>query len=282
MGRRIRVVASALRTAATPPQEVPMFKVLSGKKKRRVITPATIIASVAAHLLLLGGLVYASTGGSEVVDVVCVEDVVDCDLPPLPPLEPPAPPPPPAPEQPDPQAPARPDERDEQVETRAQGNEEEIPETGEAPDGVRPEEPGVVPVDLSRHTGQGRPGNILGPPTGDPRPPAGDGVGGPRAYPLDVVEERPVLDRSGMTRALERNYPAVLRDSRVSGRVIIELVVDENGRPVPGSVRVIEASHPAFGEATLRVAERFRFRPAKINNTPVPVVVTIPILWTTH
>jgi protein TonB len=260
-----------------------MFKVLSGEKKRRVISPATIIASVAAHLLLLGGLVYASTGGTEVVeDVMCVGDAEDCELPPLPPVEPTAPPPQPIREQPDPPAPDRPDESDESVESPAKGNEEEIPELGEAPDGVRPEEPGAVPVDLSRHTGQGRPGNIPGPATGDTKPPAGDGVDQPRAYPLAVVEERPVLDRSGMSRALERNYPAVLRDSRVSGRVLIELVVDENGRPVAGSARVIEASHPAFGEATLRVVERFRFRPAKINNTPVPVVVTIPILWTTN
>lgn len=64
--------------------------------------------------------------------------------------------------------------------------------------------------------------------------------------------------------------------------MVIELVVDEDGVPVPGSARVIEASHPAFGEATLRVADRFRFRPARIDGTAVPVVVTIPIVWTSR
>jgi protein TonB len=250
-----------------------MFKVLSGEKKRRVISPATIVASVAAHLLLLGGLVYASTGDIEVVDVVCL----DCELPPLV-EEPPATPPPPVVEQPDP--PAQPDEPDEPVETPPPGNQEEIPDVREPSEGIRPEEPGAEPVDVTRHTGVGEPGDIPGPVTADPRPPAGNGESGARVYDLAVVEERPVLDRSGLSRALERNYPAVLRDSRVNGRVIIELVVDEDGLPIPGSARVIEASHPAFGEATLRVAERFRFRPAKIDGTPVPVVVTIPILWT--
>ncbi|HYR08932.1 MAG TPA: TonB family protein [Longimicrobium sp.] len=251
-----------------------MFKVLSGEKKRRVISPATIIASVATHLLLLGGALFAA--GGEALEVVPPEEDsttiiwrANDPTPPLPVIK----------EQP---AQAQPDEADETVEASTQGNQEEVPDVRKAPDGIQTEEPGAVPVDLSRHTGQGRPGNIPGPPTGDPRPPAGDGVDQPRAYPLAVVEERPVLDRSGMSRALERNYPAVLRDSRVSGRVLIELVVDENGRPVPGSARIIEASHPAFGEATLRVAERFRFRPAKIDGTPVPVVVTIPILWTTN
>ncbi|HEX5872670.1 MAG TPA: TonB family protein, partial [Longimicrobium sp.] len=64
------------------------------------------------------------------------------------------------------------------------------------------------------------------------------------------------------------------------GRVVIELVVDEEGIPVEGSARVIEASHPAFGDAALRAVDRFRFRPARIGGTPVPVRVTIPIQWT--
>ena len=126
----------------------------------------------------------------------------------------------------------------------------------------------------------GEPGNNPGPPAADPTPPAGDGNPGPKVFDVAVVEVRPVLDSRGLARTLERNYPAVLRDSRVGGRVVIELVVDEDGRAVPGSARVIEASHPAFGEATLRVADRFRFRPARINGNAVAVVVTIPIVWT--
>src|SRR5688500_19122889 len=47
-----------------------MFKVLTGEKKRRAISPATLTASVATHLLLLVGLVYASTGPSEPMEVV--------------------------------------------------------------------------------------------------------------------------------------------------------------------------------------------------------------------
>ena len=248
-----------------------MFKVLTGETKRRVISPATITASVAAHLLLLGGLVYASTGNEEPMEVVAPDSVIRYVE-----VEPKEPPPPPPVEQ-RPTPPAQPDEP---VDVPAQGNEEELQQVTEPPDGVKPEEPGAKPVDITRHTGQGEPGNIPGPPTGEPKPPAGNGDTGPRVYDMAVVEERPVLERTGLARVLERNYPSVLRDSRVNGRVIIELVVDEDGVPVPGSARVIEASHPAFGEATLRVADRFRFRPARIDGTPVPVVVTIPILWT--
>jgi protein TonB len=251
-----------------------MFKVLTGETKRRVISPATITASVAAHLLLVGGAVYAAGGEPVVTDSTRTDTLViwQADDPPQPP-----PPPPPVEQQPSPPAQAQPDEP---VDTPPQGNQEEVVDVREVPDGIKTEEPGAEPVDLTRHTGQGATGEIPGPRSGEVKPPAGNGDSGPRVYELPMVEERPVLERTGLARILERNYPSILRDSRVNGRVVIELVVDEDGVPVPGSARVIEASHPAFGEATLRVADRFRFRPAKINRTPVPVVVTIPVVWT--
>jgi periplasmic protein TonB len=237
-----------------------------------VISPATITASVAAHLLLVGSAVFAA-GGETVENDTPQEDTLVIwradDTPP--------PPPPPAVEQPTPPEQAQPDE---QVQAPPQGNQEELQQVDDVPTGIDKEEPGAQPVDVTRHTGVGSPGDIPGPPSGEVKPPAGNGDSGPRVYELPMVEERPVLERTGLARVLERNYPSVLRDSRVNGRVIIELVVDENGVPVPGSARVIEASHPAFGEATLRVVDRFRFRPAKIDGTSVPVVVTIPIVWT--
>jgi protein TonB len=154
----------------------------------------------------------------------------------------------------------------------------------DVPDVLPPPDPAGPPINLDHYSGQGRPGDYIGPVTGEPAPPTGDPApAGPvEDYVPDetMVEERPALDRNGLGRALERNYPAVLRDARVSGRVLLEVIVDENGRPRPGSARVIEASHPAFGEAALRAVDRFRFRPAKIGGTPVPVRVTIPIQWT--
>ncbi|HEX5872440.1 MAG TPA: TonB family protein [Longimicrobium sp.] len=252
-----------------------MFKVLTGEKKRRAISPATITASIAAHLLLLGGLVYASTGQPAQVEDVEPDSILRYVE-----LEPKAPPPPPVVQQPTP--PAQPDVPDEPVVAPRRGNEAEIPEVREAPDGVKPEEPGAEPVDLSRHTGQGEPGDVPGPPTG-PTGPTGPEVTEPAEdYIPDesMVEVRPVLDRNGLGRALERNYPPVLRDARVSGRVVIELIVDENGRPRPGSARVVDASHSAFADAALRAVDRFRFRPARIGGTAVPVRVTIPIQWT--
>jgi TonB family protein len=249
-----------------------MFQVLAGEKKRRVITPTTIAASVAAHVLLLGGALYAAAGDAG--KPVEVSTVVD--------IGPYAPPPPPAPVEPTPTQPAQPDQP---AQPPTPGETLELPAPTEAPQGVKEEAPDVQPVDPNAYSGTGRIGDVIGPrtteppvpPTGNTNPPPG-----PRYVPgVDDVEEAPVLNRDGLARALERHYPAVLRDSRVSGRVVIEVTVDEDGRVVEGSARVLEASHPAFGEAVLRAVDRFRFRPAKMAGVPVPVRgVTIPILWT--
>lgn len=247
-----------------------MFKVLAGERKRRIISPTTIAASVTAHLLLLGGVVYAAGGESHDTGVVPMDTTIlwTADDPPPPP-DPVEPSPPPA--QPD-QAPPTP------------GETLQLTAPDEVPDDITPEAPEVRPVDTTAYSGIGRIGDVIGPrtteepaqPTGNPDPPRG----GDHVPSAEDVEELPDMDRGALSRALERNYPAVLRDSRVNGRVLIELIVDEDGRVREGSARVVEASHPAFGEATLRAVERFRFRPAKMAGMPVPVRVTIPIQWT--
>jgi protein TonB len=249
-----------------------MFKVLTGEKKRRVISPATLTASFAAHLLLLGGLMYASTGEPAPIEPAAPDSVLRYVE-----LEPKAPPPPTI-DQPTPPPPA-----DEPTRAPVPGEVLVVERVDSVPTGIEDEKEGVKPVNVEDYRRDGRPGDIIGPrTTEEPGPTTGETTVPTRTGPIPEFEAevRPVLQRSGLSRLLERHYPPVLRDARVSGRVVIELVVDEEGVPVEGSARVIEASHPAFGEAALRAVDRFRFSPARIGRTPIPVVVTIPIQWT--
>jgi protein TonB len=255
-----------------------MFKVLTGEKKRRVISPATLTASIAAHLVLLGGLVYASTGDGGVIEVVSTEmalpEYKEPEQPTPPQVDDPAPPPPPAVE-------------DQPEEPQAPVAALEIPDVTEVPQVIKPEAPATPPIDPRDFERDGPRGPVITPPppggvpggteTGQGTQPRGSNI----VFDEKNVEELPVLEREGLGRTMERYYPSVLRDARISGRVLVEVIVDENGRARPGSARVIESSHPAFEQATLRVIERFRFTPAKVMGTPVPVRVTIPIQWTT-
>ncbi len=248
-----------------------MFKVLNARK-RRVISPTTVAASVAAHILLLGGAVYAATN-----DTAPSERVAGIvELPPLPtepppevePVEPA--PPPPQPAQPDAPAPAA-------------GETLQLEAPAEVPEAILPEPVGTVPVDETKFSGIGRVGDYIGRPAAEPAAPAGDAHSEPgEVYVPDEgdVEERPVLNRDGLSRTMERFYPSIMRDSRTPGRVLVQLIVEADGTVRPGSAQVVEATHAAFSEATLRAVERFRFRPAMMAGVPVPVRVTIPISWT--
>jgi TonB family protein len=80
-------------------------------------------------------------------------------------------------------------------------------------------------------------------------------------------------------RLLQHLYPPLLRDAGVTGRTVVVLIIDREGKVEPGSVRVQETTHPGFAEAAIRAAEKMRFTPARLNGRPVSVVIALPIGW---
>ncbi len=81
-------------------------------------------------------------------------------------------------------------------------------------------------------------------------------------------------------RALEREYPPLLRDAGIGGTTIVWFFIDEQG--TVRNQRVNETSgHTALDDAALRVAPVFRFTPALNRDKAVPVWVQLPITFTT-
>lgn len=74
-------------------------------------------------------------------------------------------------------------------------------------------------------------------------------------------------------------YPSSLRESGVTGRVIVQFVVSKSGRVEPGSIKVLESSNPAFAAAVKAVLPRHRFSPAKIGGTAVRQIVQQPFIF---
>jgi TonB family protein len=68
-------------------------------------------------------------------------------------------------------------------------------------------------------------------------------------------------------------YPAILQSAGLPGRVAVEFVVDTLGRVEPGSIRVIEASHPAFEVSAKDAIAAARFRPARARGSLVRQLV---------
>jgi protein TonB len=115
----------------------------------------------------------------------------------------------------------------------------------------------------------GPPGVTLGP---VPPPPV--------EPPLDVTAATPpgprrvsstVLSGKAIHR-VEPRYPPIAVQLGVKGTVIVEVLVDEQGRVI--STRVISGPL-VLRDCSVRAAERWRFTPTTLNETPVKVIGTI-------
>jgi len=91
-------------------------------------------------------------------------------------------------------------------------------------------------------------------------------------YRLEDLQERPRL-----ASAPALAYPAPLLLSRVSGRVVVEAIIDTTGRVQEGTVRVIEASDARFDQAAKDYLEAARFTPGRIAGRAVRVRLQMPV-----
>lgn len=141
-----------------------------------------------------------------------------------------------------------------------------------APEEPRPEEP--APPEPPK--AEPRQSASEGP--AGPAAPAGSGrvaknVGGILAYDADAVDTRP-----SVLRRVVPEYPTQARRLHQEGRVLVRLVVDEQGNPQACSVH--KADPPdVFDDAALRAARRFRFVPGRVDGHFVATLVLIPFVF---
>jgi len=125
----------------------------------------------------------------------------------------------------------------------------------------------IPPVDLQEHfdpkdfSGVGVEGGTA---TGVTAP-SGDQV-----YSTLEVDQPPALLSAP---PLDRDYPTLLRQAGIKGRVVIEAVIDTTGKAELTSIEVVQTPHPGFNEAAKRWMTRALFRPARKDGKPVRVLV---------
>jgi len=101
----------------------------------------------------------------------------------------------------------------------------------------------------------------------------------PTFTPFTVAPE--VRNRPEVGRALEREYPALLRDAGIGGTVLLHFFINDRG--VLENVLVAQSSgHAGLDDAALRVAQVFQFSPAMNRDQQVPVWIQIPITFQTR
>ena len=90
-----------------------------------------------------------------------------------------------------------------------------------------------------------------------------------------------IRNRAEVQRALEREYPPLLRDAGIGGSTDVWFFIDEEGK-VQRTLVNQSSGHQALDEAAMRVADIIEFTPALNREEPVPVWISLPITFTTR
>ena len=72
-------------------------------------------------------------------------------------------------------------------------------------------------------------------------------------------------------------YPTALRQSRIQGNVVVQLVVDTAGKTEPSSVKIVSATHDGFRPPVIQLMNGCRWTPGTVSGKPVRVLIQIPV-----
>jgi protein TonB len=228
--------------------------------RRSLLLPALVVGglafcAIAAAAAVAGAIIYMERGGFD-RPLSDGPGPVGETRPTAPAPEPEAPAPPADAAAPaDPQAASSAVEADRRIEP-AEDVERGVAtaEAGEGASAPRPRRGGTV-------------GNALGglpeaPPP--PPPPMPIRVGGRIPLPTKVRDVRPV-------------YPAIARQARIQGVVIIEATISPQGTIQDAKVL---RSIPLLDHAALEAVRQWEYEPTYLNGVPVPVIVTVTVRFT--
>lgn len=163
----------------------------------------------------------------------------------------------------------------EAVQPEAEDVAEDIPK---APEPTAPSAPSDVVASSDSGSGPNTsdgPGTGDGPNFGFDGPSNGSDVSGPgvvsdQPYKLTGAITRPVL----LTR-VEPLYPEIARRSHQGGTVILQTVIDENGRVI--DVEVVKGLGFGLQQAAIDAVSKWRFKPATMNGRAVKVFFNLTV-----
>jgi protein TonB len=93
--------------------------------------------------------------------------------------------------------------------------------------------------------------------------------------------EPDIRNRDELMRALEREYPPLLRDAGIGGTVNVWFFIDEEGTVIKTQVDK-SSGHKALDDAAIAVADIIQFTPALNRDKRVPVWISLGIVFTTR
>jgi protein TonB len=115
--------------------------------------------------------------------------------------------------------------------------------------------------------------NSAGGAGGEPPPPEPEPVKKPEPKPeVKLVRKSGGVLAGEATKRVEPTYPPLAKAARVSGAVVVEVIINEEGGVV--SARAV-SGHPLLRDPAVNAARGWRFKPTLLSGQPVKVVGTI-------
>ena len=74
-------------------------------------------------------------------------------------------------------------------------------------------------------------------------------------------------------------YPAELDSLQISGKVVVQFTVTQQGRIDFNTFRVLESTHELFTHAVRAALQRWRFYPAEVGDRRVAAIATLPFTF---
>ena len=92
-----------------------------------------------------------------------------------------------------------------------------------------------------------------------------------------VFVESAVTQRPSILSGPPIQYPDMMRQEGIEGRVLVQAIIDTMGRAEVGSIRIITSPHPLFDEAARNYVLHAFFKPARLHGRAVRVLINMPI-----
>lgn len=219
----------------------------SGRKKKTSLSQQVL--SVAVHVGIIFGAITVTQGAAEVIDQITVDTTMIF-------LRPPEAPPPPEPPPENVVVSANPPPQGFQVVT--------------PPDNIPTE---IPPVNLNERfdpkdfTGKGVEGGIAAGVVGGTGP-----VLEGQVFLAAEVDDVPGVAPGAVCQG---KFPPVMQSAGIPGKVVLQFVVNTDGKVDPSSVKIMSSSHKAFEEPARQgiTSPTCSFNPGKSRGSPVRVLV---------
>lgn len=237
--------------------DAPIFSHLIASKPKRNLaeTARSSMGSLIIHGVVVAGLVWATMSVGE--EVLGPESYKMIELPPEPP-----PPPPPVVKVATPQI-----EAPKGFQTLA------VPEI--VPPDIPPPTAGFV-IREEDFTGMGAEGGVA---KSEEQKTVEQIAAAPTFTPFTLAPE--LTNRDEITRLLVRQYPPLLRDAGIGGKVLVWVFINDKGEVQKTQVKA-GSGYDALDQAALAVANSMKFRAAMNRDKHVPVWVEIPVVFTAN